>query len=80
LRGNLRGWGYGNLSLLRYLEEALAQGYATRSLWKGLIFPIRANYVMFFPDVVIEGAAYIGGIYFARRWLSTLRRDTCEAE
>src|SRR5262249_27279829 len=40
-----RGWLYGKSSVVRYAEEALAEGYATRSLSRGLAFPLTNGYV-----------------------------------
>jgi hypothetical protein len=36
---------YGSSALWRYTEEALAEGYATRSVIKGLVFPLAEDYV-----------------------------------
>jgi hypothetical protein len=44
-RANVLAWGYQNSAFLRYTEEALAQGYATRSMSAGLAFPITHGYV-----------------------------------
>lgn len=43
LRGRIGQFGYDNSHLLRYTEEALAEGIARRSLVKGLRFPLQ-NY------------------------------------
>lgn len=58
-RAMFGNWAYQNISLVQYLEEALAEGYATRSLLQGLAFPIRYGYVTL--PRVLGGAAVFGG-------------------
>ena len=58
---------YGKSGLYRYTEEALAEGYATRSVARGLAFPIANGYVSA-PRIAAEtvGAAAAG--YGAYEW------------
>jgi RHS repeat-associated protein len=44
-RARLGMWGYKNSAFLKYTEEALAEGIATRSVSQGLLFPITHGYV-----------------------------------
>jgi hypothetical protein len=58
---------YGKSGLYRYAEEALAEGYATRSLLSGLRFPIVEGYVSI-PRLAFEGGAVGAGGYGAYEW------------
>jgi len=61
---------YQNSHLVRYMEEAIAEGFATRSVSQGLAFPLREGYVSG-PRVIAEGVGYIsvttGGFYLGTR-------------
>jgi RHS repeat-associated protein len=62
IRANLNQWAYNNSHLLRYIEEALAEGAAqlltNGSLIEGLSFPVTNGYVN--PAfVVIEGSGIV---------------------
>lgn len=50
---------YGRSGLYRYAEEALAEGYATRSIVQGMQFPIAEGYVSI-PRLMFEGGAVAG--------------------
>jgi hypothetical protein len=58
LRATLGEGAYNRSQLLRYLEEAMAETYATGSLRQGLSFPVTNGYVTV-RGVVIEGSAYL---------------------
>ena len=60
-RQNLGMWGYNNSHLLRFTEEALAEGYATRSLMLGIRHPIINGYGISLPRLVGE-TAVVGGV------------------
>jgi len=63
-------WGYNESAVLRYTEEAMAQGYATNSLLKALKFPIAKGYVTG-TRLAIEGiglgVGYGGSLYGSYR-------------
>ncbi|CAM2070434.1 hypothetical protein SCOR_33985 [Sulfidibacter corallicola] len=60
--------GYTYSSVLKYTEEALAEGYAKRSVWTGLKYPFIVGDVH--PVILtVEGSAWIYGIYFTREEL-----------
>lgn len=59
-RADLKAWGYWNSHLLRYLEEAAAETYATKSLSMGLKFPLTGGYGISMPRILLEGAGYTG--------------------
>jgi hypothetical protein len=61
-RQNLGQWGYNNSQLLRYTEEALAQGYATRSVLQGAQFPLANGYVTG-SGLLLEGGVVGAGAY-----------------
>ncbi len=70
-RADLGMSAYQNSHLLRYLEEAAAETFATKSIRKGLLFPVEYGYVS--PaQTLIEGAAYLGGTgagaYYGYKW------------
>jgi len=65
LRQQLGMWGYNNSQLLRYTEEALAEGYATTSVRQGLMHPLSNGYGitpfgLFFEGSIFGGAFYAG--------------------
>jgi hypothetical protein len=66
-RQNLGMWGYNNSHLLRFTEEALAEGYATRSVLQGIRHPIVNGYGISLPRLAAEtgvvGGVVGGGIY-----------------
>jgi RHS repeat-associated protein len=58
---------YGKSGLYRYAEKALAEGYATRSIGRGLAFPIAEGYVSI-PRLAME-AGGLGAVGFgAYQW------------
>jgi RHS repeat-associated protein len=64
-RADLRMAGYRYSNALRYTEEALAEGYATKSVAQGLRFPFVGGYVtpagLLFEGLVIgNGPTYLG--------------------
>ena len=72
MRASIKAFLYENSAFFRYAEEALAEGYATKSLIKGLKFPIVNGYLddLTLKAVAIEspllgagGIAYFAGIY-----------------
>ena len=81
LIGNIRaGFGmaaYQHSSLVRYMEEAIAETWATGSLRQGLVFPISEGYVSG-GRVIIEGVGYItvvgGTAYGTYQWAKGGRR------
>lgn len=59
-------WAYKKSTLFRYTEEAIAQAYATRSIWQGLRFPRKANYRVTPVRLIGESvglAAALGGLW-----------------
>jgi hypothetical protein len=62
-RQQLGTWGYENSHLLRFTEEALAEGYATRSLSQGLAHPLVNEYGIRGLRLFLESAAFGGVIY-----------------
>ncbi len=68
LRGNLLEYGYNKSDFLRYTEEAIAEGFATGSIRKGLAFPLKNGYDVTITRVVAEAGGYIatvGGTSYA---------------
>jgi hypothetical protein len=63
---------YSNSQFLRYLEEAAAEGYATKSLKRGLQFPLEGGYDLTLRGVATEGAVYVGGVGLAAYWANRL--------
>jgi hypothetical protein len=61
-RADLRMWGYNNSTLLRYTEEAIAETYATKSLSKGLQFPLLGGYKISPLRLSVEGALFGGAL------------------
>jgi hypothetical protein len=55
-------WAYKNSTLLRYAEEAIAEGYATKSITKSLAFPF-TGYNISPLRLGVEGAVF-GGLVF----------------
>lgn len=72
-RQKLRMWGYHNSFFLRYAEEALAQGIATRSLREGLSFPLNKITYRFiskrriFKEVLQTSTKYGATIYLGSK-------------
>jgi YD repeat-containing protein len=64
-RARVGQWGYNTSHLLRYTEEALAEGIATRSLRKGLAFPMH-GYSIEYPRLILETTLYGGTIIGGR--------------
>jgi len=66
-RQNLGQFGYDNSQLLRFTEEAIAEGYASRSILQGLRHPLNNPYGITRSGLIIETTAYgtivIGGVY-----------------
>jgi hypothetical protein len=64
VRADLHMAGYQRSNLLRYAEEALAEGYATRSVRQGLRFPLAEGYVtpggLSLESAAVGGTAYVG--------------------
>jgi hypothetical protein len=60
-RANLAQAARQHSELVRYLEEALAEGFSTRSLYKGLRYPFEMYAPVSTPQVLLEGAGYLGG-------------------
>ncbi len=58
-RQNVGYAGYKYSHVLRFIEEALAEGYATRSITAGLRFPLRNNYVTY-AGLTAEISALLG--------------------
>ena len=67
LRQNLGQFSYDNSQLLRFTEEAIAEGYASRSIVQGLRHPLNNPYGITRSGLIIETTAYgtivIGGVY-----------------
>jgi len=66
-RQNLLQFGYKKSQLLRFTEEAIAEGYASRSILQGLRHPLNNPYGITRSGLIIETTAYgtivIGGVY-----------------
>ena len=62
-RQQLGMWGYNKSQLLRFGEEALAEGYATRSLLQGLAHPLVHGYGITPSGLLLEATLVGGGIY-----------------
>jgi hypothetical protein len=60
VRADLGIGAYQRSALVRYLEEGLAEGFATRSLRVGLRYPVEAGYATA-NQVLIEAGLYAGG-------------------
>ncbi len=58
---------YGKSGLYRYAEEALAEGYTTRSLLEGLQYPVSQGYVSI-PRLATEGGVAGAAGYAAYEW------------
>ena len=65
IRQSIGLWGYKNSQLLRFTEEALAEGIATRSLWQGLRHPIVNPYNISVMHVGFEVVAVGAGLFGA---------------
>jgi RHS repeat-associated protein len=61
-RANFGIAAYRRSQLVRYAEEALAEGIATRSVKAGLKFPLQGGYGIGAPRLLAESLAYFGGI------------------
>jgi hypothetical protein len=61
LRTRLTSWAYRNSQLLKFMEEALAETYATGNLFHGLAFPFSGSK----PYVSLWGVAKEGFVYLA---------------
>jgi hypothetical protein len=59
LRADIGMLGYERSHLLRYLEEALAETYATRSLLQGLRHPLNGGYDLCVWRIALEGGGYV---------------------
>ena len=76
MRQNISMWAYGNSSLLRYTEEAIAQTRANwlmgRNLSEGLMFPIMNGYVrpdaLLFESLLLGGGTIKAGQTLANQW------------
>jgi hypothetical protein len=55
-------WGYNNSHLLRFTEEALAEGYASRSIIQGIMHPLQNGYGISIPRLMLEAGAVGAGI------------------
>jgi hypothetical protein len=79
LRQNLAMWGYNNSQFLRFTEEALAEGIATRSVWQGLAHPIVNPYGISSTRLSIEAIGYgtgvAGSIYGTYRLVESGNED-----
>lgn len=76
-RANFRLWGYNNLHLLRYMEEGIAEGYATRSFRKGIQYPMkgyRINPLRLKIEATIYGMIVVGPTAAAAA-VSTMRSE-----
>jgi hypothetical protein len=51
--------GYENSHLLKYLEEAIAEIYATGSLRHGLAYPLNGSYNLSVKRIIFEGSGYV---------------------
>lgn len=60
-RATLGQAAYNRSHLLRFIEEGIAEGYATRSIMQGITFPFRGGYVTL-PRLVLESAFLSGGV------------------
>jgi hypothetical protein len=71
IRQELLGWGVENSHLLNYLEEALAEGVASKSVIKGLRYPLTHDYNIKLNRVLTEdgalGAVNGGAWYMATK-------------
>jgi len=58
---------YQHSHFLRYTEEAVAEAFATKNLWKGLAHPLTGGYGINPINGIGEGGAYVsfisGGMY-----------------
>jgi hypothetical protein len=61
-RANMGIWAYENSQLVRYTEEALAEGIATGSVRAGLAYPLLGGYDLTVGGVCLEGGLYVGGV------------------
>lgn len=68
VRQKIRWQGYDKSNLLRYSEEAIAEIYGTRSITKGLVFPIKNGYVTT-GNLLKEGAIVGGGAYIGYKFI-----------
>ena len=68
LRQNVGMWGYNNSHLMRFTEEALAEGYASRSLMQGIMHPLQNGYGISIPRLTLEVGAAGAGIGEAAYW------------
>jgi hypothetical protein len=59
-RANVGMWAYNNLDLVRYTEEALAEGYSLRSLSKGVRYPLAGGYSLTNYRLAIEAGLFLG--------------------
>lgn len=72
-RQELLKWGYERSHLLRYLEEGLAEGIATKSVANGLRYPITHDYGISIPRLAAEAAAV--GTVNAVPWYKATQPD-----
>jgi RHS repeat-associated protein len=72
LRQNIGMWGYNRSHLLRFTEEAIAEGYATRSIRQGILHPLENGYGISIPRLGVEAGLIGGGIggawYLGNQW------------
>jgi hypothetical protein len=62
MRQKIGQWGYDNSQLLRFTEEAIAEGVASKSVMQGLRHPVVNGYGITTGGMAAEGAAVGGGV------------------
>jgi hypothetical protein len=74
-RQNWMVWFYEKSSMLRYWEEAWAEGLGTRSVIRGLDFPVREGYLInYSPEwFVVQHGLFGAGLYGSYRLGQELR-------
>ena len=73
-RQNFGEAAYFKSQLIRYTEEALAEGYATRSLMQGLRFPFTPGYDITALGLALEGSMF-GGVVVGASYLGYIIGD-----
>jgi hypothetical protein len=61
-RADLRMWGYQHSNLLRFAEEAIAEGYAVRSAQQGVAFAMR-YYDVSYVGLAVETSFFLGTVF-----------------
>ena len=70
-RARIGYFGYENSNVLKYLEEAIAEGFATKNVFLGARFPLENGYVT--PNgLIFESGIWGGGIFYTYEFLDFL--------